>query len=400
MKQVGIIGQGYVGLALAIKIAKAGHKVFGFDTNKVLVKSLIDGHSHIEDISSEELTVVMNSGFYTPIDDFNKLSSCQIIVIAVPTPLDDSGQPELKFVKSAVQIISSIFKKEILIINESTSFPGTLRNEIAEEIYKKSGINHKYAAAPERIDPGNNKWSIENTPRVISGLSEEATQEAVDFYLSFTKSVTKVSTPEVAEMAKLVENSFRQVNIAFVNELSQITNKMGLDIDEVLDAADTKPYGFMRFKPGAGVGGHCIPIDPIYLNYSARKIGQESNLISLSDQINSNMPSYIVSRIKKDHGNNLAGRKIVVIGIAYKPNTSDTRESPSLKIIDLLRSEGASVTWHDEIVKNLKSEKSEEIKSNEIAIIATIHTGVEINEVLKIPYVFDCTNTIKNVNKL
>ena len=385
MKQVGIIGQGYVGLALAIKIAKAGHKVFGFDTNKVLVKSLIDGHSHIEDISSEELTVVMNSGFYTPIDDFNKLSSCQIIVIAVPTPLDDSGQPELKFVKSAVQIISSIFKKEILIINESTSFPGTLRNEIAEEIYKKSGINHKYAAAPERIDPGNNKWSIENTPRVISGLSEEATQEAVDFYLSFTKSVTKVSTPEVAEMAKLVENSFRQVNIAFVNELSQIT---------------TKPYGFMRFKPGAGVGGHCIPIDPIYLNYSARKIGQESNLISLSDQINSNMPSYIVSRIKKDHGNNLAGRKIVVIGIAYKPNTSDTRESPSVKIIDLLRSEGASVTWHDEIVKTLKSEKSEEIKSNEIAIIATIHTGVEINEVLKIPYVFDCTNTIKNVNKL
>jgi UDP-N-acetyl-D-glucosamine dehydrogenase len=201
-------------------------------------------------------------------------------------------------------------------------------------------------------------------------------------------------------MAKLVENSFRQVNIAFVNELSQITHSMGLDIDEVLDAADTKPYGFMRFKPGAGVGGHCIPIDPIYLNYSAKKISMESNLISLSDQINSGMPSYVVSRIKKDHGNNLVGKKIVVIGIAYKPDTSDTRESPSLKIIDLLRSEGASVTWHDGVVKTLKSEKSEEIKSNEIAIIATMHSGVEINEVLKISYVFDCTNTLKNVNKL
>lgn len=400
MKQVGIIGQGYVGLALAIKIAKAGHKVFGFDTNKVLIKSLTDGHSHIEDISSEDLENVMTSGFYTPIFDFNKLSSCQIVIIAVPTPLDDFGQPELKFVKSAVQIISSIFKKEILVINESTSYPGTLRNEIAAEIFKKSGINHKYAAAPERIDPGNNKWSIENTPRVISGLSEEATQEAIDFYLSFTKSVTKVSTPEVAEMAKLVENSFRQVNIAFVNELSQITHGMGLNIDEVLDAAETKPYGFMRFKPGAGVGGHCIPIDPIYLNYSAKKINLESNLISLSDQINSGMPSYVVARIKKDHGNNLVGKKIIVIGIAYKPDTSDIRESPSLKIIDLLRSEGASVTWHDEVVKTLKSEKSEEIKSNEIAIIATLHSGVKISEVIKIPYIFDCTNTLKNVNKL
>jgi UDP-N-acetyl-D-glucosamine dehydrogenase len=400
MKQVGIIGQGYVGLALAFKIAKAGHSVLGFDTNEEIIKSLNDGKSHIEDVSSSDMQDVKSSGFYTPINDPKKLSTCQIIIIAVPTPLDSAGLPELKFIKSAVQIISSIFTKEILIINESTSYPGTLRIEIADEIYKKSGINHKYAAAPERIDPGNKEWRIENTPRVISGLSKESTQEAVDFYLSFTKSVTKVSTPEVAEMAKLVENSFRQVNIAFVNELSQITHSMGLDIDEVLDAAATKPYGFMRFKPGAGVGGHCIPIDPMYLNYSAKKISRESSLISLSDQINSSMPSYIVSRIKKDHGNSLVGKKIVVIGIAYKPDTSDIRESPSLRIIDLLRSEGANVTWNDEVVKTLKSEKSEEIQPNEIAVVVTMHTGIEIDEILKVPYIFDCTNKIKKVNKL
>jgi UDP-N-acetyl-D-glucosamine dehydrogenase len=400
MKRVGVIGQGYVGLALAIKIAKVGHDVIGFDNNKELINSLSNGCSHIKDISNSDLKAVIESGTYEPVDDPEKLSSSQIIIIAVPTPLNDSGMPDLQYVKSAVQIISSVFSKEILIINESTSYPGTLRIEIAEEISKISGISHKYAAAPERIDPGNKKWSIDNTPRVISGLTKEATQEAVDFYRSFTNSVTEVSTPEVAEMAKLVENSFRQVNIAFVNELSKIANSMGLDIDEVLDAANTKPHGFMRFKPGAGVGGHCIPIDPIYLNYSAKKINLESSLILASDKINSAMPSYIVSRIKKDHDNNLIGKKIIVIGIAYKPDTSDVRESPSLKIIQLLRSEGAIVSWHDEVVKNLKAEKSADIQPSEIAIVVTRHTNLDVSQILKVPYVFDCTNTVKNVKKL
>jgi UDP-N-acetyl-D-glucosamine dehydrogenase len=394
MKQVGVIGQGYVGLALATAAASAGHKVVGYDINSNLVGVLKQGKSHIEDVKSETLERLIKSNQYLPTDDSSKLINCDIIVIAVPTPLTIDRQPDLKFVEAAIETIASVIKSEILIINESTSYPGTLRKVIAEKIYSITGVKHRYAAAPERIDPGNSSWDISNTPRIISGLDDTTTKEAEEFYLTFTKSVITLSTPEVAEMSKLVENSFRQVNIAFVNELAQIANVFGVSINEVLSAADTKPYGYMRFTPGAGVGGHCIPVDPTYLSFEAKRLGVNSTFIERANEVNQEMPGYIVSRILKDNNNNLVNKKIIVIGVAYKANVSDTRETPALEIIKLLIKENAQVVWHDPLVNKFNDQESHEIKDQDIAVVLTLHKSIDIERIKKIKYVFDCTNKL------
>jgi UDP-N-acetyl-D-glucosamine dehydrogenase len=394
MRQVGVIGQGYVGLALATAAASAGHKVVGYDINSNLVGVLKQGKSHIEDVKSETLERLIKSNQYLPTDDSSKLINCDIIVIAVPTPLTIDRQPDLKFVEAAIETIASVVKSEILIINESTSYPGTLRKVIAEKIYSITGVKHRYAAAPERIDPGNSSWDISNTPRIISGLDDTTTKEAEEFYLTFTKSVITLSTPEVAEMSKLVENSFRQVNIAFVNELAQIANVFGVSINEVLSAADTKPYGYMRFTPGAGVGGHCIPVDPTYLSFEAKRLGVNSTFIERANEINQEMPGYIVSRILKDNNNNLVNKKIIVIGVAYKANVSDTRETPALEIIKLLIKENAQVVWHDPLVNKFNNQESHEIKDQDIAVVLTLHKSIDIERIKKIKYVFDCTNKL------
>jgi UDP-N-acetyl-D-glucosamine dehydrogenase len=317
-----------------------------------------------------------------------------MIVIAVPTPLTIDRQPDLSFIEAAIETIASVIKHEILIINESTSYPGTLRKVIAEKIFSISGIKHRYAAAPERIDPGNNYWNISNTPRIISGLDDETTKEAEEFYLTFTKSVKTFSTPEVVEMSKLVENSFRQVNIAFVNELAQIANVFGVSINEVLSAADTKPHGYMKFTPGAGVGGHCIPVDPTYLFFEAKRLGVNSLFIEYANKVNQEMPAYIVSRILKDNNNNLTNKKIIVIGVAYKANVSDTRETPALKVINLLIKENAQVYWHDPLVDKFCDQESQEIKDQDIAVVLTLHELIDIEKIKKIKYVFDCTNKL------
>ena len=394
MRQVGVIGQGYVGLALATAAATAGHKVVGYDTNSNLVDAIKQGKSHIEDVKSETLERLIKSNQYLPTDDSSKLINCDMIVIAVPTPLTIDRQPDLKFVEAAIETIASVIKSEILIINESTSYPGTLRKVIAQKIYSTTGIQHRYAAAPERIDPGNNSWDISNTPRIISGLDDATTKEAEEFYLTFTKSVVTFSTPEVVEMSKLVENSFRQVNIAFVNELAQIANVFGVSINEVLSAADTKPYGYMRFTPGAGVGGHCIPVDPTYLSFEAKRLGVNSTFIERANEVNQEMPAYIVSRILKDNNNNLANKKIIVIGVAYKANVSDTRETPALEVINLLINEKAQVIWHDPLVDKFNNQESQEIKDQDIAVVLTLHKAIDIEQIKKIKYVFDCTNKL------
>jgi UDP-N-acetyl-D-glucosamine dehydrogenase len=394
MRQVGVIGQGYVGLALATAAATAGHKVVGYDTNSNLVASLKQGKSHIEDVTSETLERLIKSNQYQPTDDSSKLINCDMIVIAVPTPLTIDRQPDLKFVEAAIETIASVIKSEILIINESTSYPGTLRKVIAEKIYSTAGIKHRYASAPERIDPGNNSWDISNTPRIISGLDDATTKEAEEFYLTFTKSVVTFSTPEVVEMSKLVENSFRQVNIAFVNELAQIANVFGVSINEVLSAADTKPYGYMRFTPGAGVGGHCIPVDPTYLSFEAKRLGVNSTFIERANKVNQEMPAYIVSRILKDNNNNLVNKKIIIIGVAYKADVSDTRETPALEVINLLIKENAQVVWHDPLVNKFNNQDSQEIKDQDIAVVLTLHKAIDIEQIKKIKYVFDCTNKL------
>ena len=395
MKRVGVIGQGYVGLAVATAAADVGHTVTGYDTNSDLVQRLGKGNSHIEDVDNNKLKKLIDTGKYFPTNNPSDLASCEIIIIAVPTPLNSKRQPDLSYLESAVDTLIEFVKNEILIISESTSYSGTLRKVIAEKILKGTGIRHRYAVAPERIDPGNKKWFVKNTPRVVAGLTQESGKAAQDFYLTFTDTVNLAPNPEVAEMAKLVENSFRYVNIAFVNELAQIAKEFEISINDVLDAAATKPYGYMRFNPGAGVGGHCIPIDPIYLSTESEKIGIKSTLIERSDQINLTMPSYVISRVLKDNSQDISGKKVLVVGVSYKPDIADIRETPAVEILRLLQEYGAISTWHDPLVPIFNGQISSIIESQDIAIILNLHKEVDVIKLKKIKYVFDCTGKLK-----
>jgi UDP-N-acetyl-D-glucosamine dehydrogenase len=394
MKRVGVIGQGYVGLAVATAAADVGHTVTGYDTNLDLIQRLGIGDSHIEDVDNYKLKKLIDTGKYFPTNNPSNLASCEIIIIAVPTPLNSKRQPDLTYLESAVDTLIEFVTNEILIISESTSYPGTIRKVIAEKISKSTGISHRYAAAPERIDPGNKKWLVKNTPRVVAGLTQESGKEAQEFYLTFTDTVNLAPNPEVAEMAKLVENSFRYVNIAFVNELAQIAKEFEISINDVLDAAATKPYGYMRFSPGAGVGGHCIPIDPIYLSTESEKMGIKSTLIDRSDQINLTMPSYVISRVLKDNNQDIGGKKVLVIGVSYKPDIADVRETPAVEILRLLQEYGAISAWHDPLVPTFVGQVSSIIENQDIAIVLNLHKEVDVTKLKKINYVFDCTGKL------
>ena len=394
MSVVGVIGQGYVGLSLSVSAAQAGHRVIGFDTSNAVIKSLKSLKSTITNISDKEIKHMISNKSYHPTTDPKLLSECEIIVIAVPTPLDVSNNPDLTFVKSAVQIIIKNVDKKILIINESTSFPGTLRNVIAKEIEDVSKIKHEYVSAPERIDPGNSTWTLTNTPRLISGMSKEAAAKAKKFYESFTNNVVEVETPEIAEMSKLLENTFRQVNIALINQISQICYELDIDVRDVISAAETKPFGFMKFLPGAGVGGHCIPVDPIYLSYIAGTTKSKATLISLSDSINKQMPAYKISCIEKTLNSDLTDMKVIVVGIAYKPNISDIRESPAISVLNLLREKGVKTQWHDNVVSIWNNESSSNLDNQDLAIIVTIHDDLDVEKLRKVKHVFDCTGKV------
>ena len=395
MKRVGVIGQGYVGLAVATAAADVGHTVTGYDTNRDLIQRLTLGNSHIEDVASNDLKKLIETDKYFPTNNPSDLASCEIIIIAVPTPLNSKRQPDLSYLESAVDTLIEFVKNEILIISESTSYPGTLRKVIAGKIFKSLELNHRYAVAPERIDPGNKKWFVKNTPRIVAGLTQESGKEAQDFYLTFTDNVNLAPSPEVAEMAKLVENSFRYVNIAFVNELALIAKEFEISINDVLDAAATKPYGYMRFNPGAGVGGHCIPIDPIYLSTESEKMGIKLTLIDRSDQINLTMPKYVISRVLKDNSRNISGKKALVVGVSYKPDIADIRETPAVEILRLLQECGAICSWHDPLVPTFNGQNSSKIESQDIAIVLNLHKEVDVVKLKKIKYVFDCTGKLK-----
>jgi UDP-N-acetyl-D-glucosamine dehydrogenase len=287
--RVAIIGQGYVGLTIAVGAAGAGHSVVGFDVNEGLVAQLNSCKSHIEGISDSDLTGFIAAGSYVASSDLSVLDGCDVIVIAVPTPLDDARNPDLSFVHAAAELIQKNVKSPALIVNESTSYPGTLRNEIAVRI---TGVDHLYASSPERVDPGNTQWGTKNTPRLIGGLTPAAVVKAREFYGSFCDSIIEVSSPEVAEAAKIFENTFRQVNIALVNEFAQIADALGISSREVLEAAATKPYGFMQFNPGPGVGGHCIPVDPSYLAHVANQVGVPATFIKRANEVNLAMPAH------------------------------------------------------------------------------------------------------------
>jgi UDP-N-acetyl-D-glucosamine dehydrogenase len=377
--KIAIIGQGYVGRSIAGAAVGAGHSVVGFDTDATVISSL------------------QIKGDFQGTTDASLIGTADVVVIAVPTPLDRARKPDLSAVKAACKTIVENVKKPLLVINESTSYPGTLRNEIAAVIESASGLGHMYAASPERVDPGNEKWVQKNTPRLLAGLTPEATALARKLYSSFCDQIVEVSSPEVAEAAKLFENTFRQVNIALVNEFAQISNALDIPTQEVLGAAATKPFGFMSFKPGPGVGGHCIPVDPSYLAHVAEGAGVPATFIRYANDVNLAMPAYVVSRVAGDVGS-LKGKKVVVVGVAYKANVKDTREAPAALVISELQKLGAEVSWHDPVVGTWNGQSSCELKGFDAAIVVTKHDAVSEADIkASAPYVFDCTGSIKGV---
>ena len=393
--RVAIVGQGYVGLTIAVSAAAAGHRVVGFDVNDNLVTALNLGTSHIEGVSSKALASLIIKGTYSASTDAAVLDGSEVIVIAVPTPLDEKRNPDLTYLYAATSLIAENVRSPALVINESTSYPGTLRKEIAGRI---TGITHLYVSSPERVDPGNTQWGTRNTPRLIGGITPEAVKKAKEFYSTFCDSVIEVSSPEVAEAAKIFENTFRQVNIALVNEFAQIADALGISGREVLDAAATKPYGFMEFNPGPGVGGHCIPVDPTYLAYVANEVGVPATFIKRANEVNLAMPTYVVKRVIAGAGGSISGKSVVVIGVSYKANVADTRETPAASIIDLLRQAGATVKWHDPLVGNWRGEESIDLGASDVAVVVTKHDVVSVADIKKSSYIFDCTGSIAGVD--
>ena len=400
--KVSIIGQGYVGLTISV-FAAEHHMVVGFDKNQSVVGALNEGKSHIEGVESVDLARHIAAGKYIATTDAADIAGSDVVVIAVPTPLTKDRKPDLSFVETACRTIGENLKTPALIINESTSFPGTVRNLIKPLIEKHSAVvvGHMYAVSPERVDPGRSDWDQKNTPRLYAGLTSDASEAVRDFYSTFCDELVEVSSPEVAESAKLFENTFRQVNIALVNEFAQIAHALGISVYETLEAAATKPYGFMKFMPSAGVGGHCIPVDPSYLAYTAAGLGVPATFIERANEVNLEMAEYVVDRVKADNGGSLAGKTVQVVGVAYKPNVADVRETPAELMIEELKKAGAVVTWSDDLVANWMGQSSTPLGGADLAIVVTLHAVTDAEKVLKsAPYVFDTTGKVLGARSL
>jgi len=379
--RITVVGQGYVGLPISVCAAEAGHTVLGFDIDEKKISKLKLGISDSPEVSSDKLLDLQFQNKIKFSSSIKDSSGSTIFIIAVPTPLDSEHKPDLSFLTSACRLIAQVIEPRSLIVNESTSYIGTLRNLIKPIVDRQSGLTDlSYAVAPERIDPGNKFWSVKNTPRNIAGLTTMATQQSADFYSSFCDSVNVVSSPEVAECSKLFENTFRQVNIALVNELSEVANKLNFSTHEAIMAAATKPFGFMPFYPSVGVGGHCIPVDPSYLSYSAEMAGVDAKFIKLANEVNSAMPKMIKERIKDYLGGNLRGKQVQIAGISYKPDISDLRESPALDLIKELEMAGAIVSWHDPYIDEYNGTQSEALSSEiDLGLIVTPHSQINFS---------------------
>ena len=381
--KISVIGQGYVGLPLAMAAVDSGFTVFGIDVNEQKIDKLRAGKSIVEDISDEVIQSSVESHSYVPTTDQVFIGDSEVVLICVPTPLGHDDKPDLSALLTAVTTVGKNLKEGSLVIVESTIEPGTCRTILLPILRKISGLNDDkfyFAYSPERIDPLNKIWGISNTPKLVAGLTEAAVEKAAEFYGKFVQSITRCSSLEIAETAKLLENSFRLINISFINELAMFCQKIGVDILEVITAAATKPYGFMPFYPSIGVGGHCIPVDPLYLANAARSVGASSRFIELADQINREMPAYFIG-IAEDRIGGLRNKKVLVVGVSYKPNVADVRESPVAALISGLRQRGAVVDWHDELVKEWNGEKSVEMSNNfDLAILAMSHDYLDLKK--------------------
>jgi len=383
MLKVVVIGLGYVGLPLAIESAKSGYSTIGLDIDLNRINNLNLGISYLEDIENISLKEQASSGKFRASQDFSEINRADVLVICVPTPLLDNHEPDLSAVESAANSITKYLTEGQLVILESTVEPETTRKFLVPLLEKGSGLKREefdVVFSPERIDPTNKKWTLKNTPKIVAGLTNKASARAVDFYSKFIDNVIVVDSLEVAETAKLLENSFRLVNISFINEISIFCQKLGIDVNEVIAAAATKPYGFMPFYPSIGVGGHCIPVDPLYLANKAREVGASTRFIDLADQINQEMPGYFVGRAEEKLGG-LKTKKVLVVGVSYKPNVADVRETPVESLIIGLKQKGAQVSWHDDLVKEWNGEKSATLSSDfDLAIIATPHDYLDLTK--------------------
>ena len=388
MIKVAVIGLGYVGLPLAIESAKAGYPTTGLEIDSDRIRNLNLGVSYLEDIDDDSLKDQIDSGKFRASQDFSEINHADVVVICVPTPLLENHKPDLSAVESVANSIAKYLTKGQLVILESTVEPETTRKFLVPLLEKGSGLKSEefdVVFSPERIDPTNKKWTLKNTPKIVAGLTNKAGTRAADFYSKFIDNVIVVESLEVAETAKLLENSFRLVNISFVNEISIFCQKLGIDVNAVINAASTKPYGFMPFYPSIGVGGHCIPVDPLYLSNKAREIGAPTRFIELADQINQEMPGYFVSRAEEKLGG-LKGKKVLVVGVSYKPNVADVRESPVEALINGLKQKGAQVSWHDNLVKEWNGEMSVTLSSDfDLAIIATPHDYLDLTKLGNVP---------------
>ncbi len=397
-----IIGQGYVGLPLAMAAVDAGWTVVGVDNFEAKVAQINSGKSPVEDISDTQLQAALTSGAYRASTDFSSVAKASVITICVPTPLNEKREPDLSLLQSAATAVAPFVSNETLVVSESTSYPGTLRDIIiptVDSLKPKDSLKVYYASAPERVNPGDPVWNQKNTPRLVGAIDAVSKAKALAFYESICDVAVVVSSPEVAEAAKLLENTFRLVNIALINEFTQLCAKSGINVNEVIDAASSKPYGFMPFRPGVGVGGHCIPVDPLYLTWWARQNGVRAEFVETADSINHAMPKYVAQRALELVDSSVTKPRVLILGVAYKPGVSDVRETPVSELFQHLIEEGADVAWHDPLVPNWNGSNPVDLFWNcDVAILATKQPGMDVGHLIKqgVP-ILDCTNSIKNL---
>ncbi len=415
--QVGILGLGYVGLPLAAAFGAAGFHVTGFDLDPRKVNAINQGESYVQDVSSEQIAGLVKTGRLTATTDFSSLSQCDAVSICVPTPLRKTGDPDMSFILSATDELARYVHPGMIIVLESTTYPGTTREVLLPKLGKEknlvAGKDFFLAFSPERVDPGREDWTTLNTPKVIGGITEECGEVAAAWYAQALKTVVPVSSAETAELSKLLENTFRMINVGLVNELAIMCERLGVDVWEVIDAAASKPFGFMKFTPGPGLGGHCIPIDPLYLSWKMKAFQYNARFIELAADINTNMPRYVVSRVIdafNDRGSTLKGSKCLVLGAAYKPDIDDIRESPALDVIGLLQKKGAAVSYHDPYIPRLRTHDDiemvsvpdvmEAVRNADCVVIITNHSSYDYDAILEeARFIFDSRNALGKSGK-
>ncbi len=415
--RIGILGLGYVGLPLAAAFGEAGFTVKGIDPDPRKVSTLDKGESYIQDVPSAQITRLYQAGKLSATTDFSALLECDAVSICVPTPLRKTGDPDMSFIVSATEQLAKYIHPGMIIVLESTTYPGTTREVLLPKLGKEKGLvvgkDFFLAFSPERVDPGREDWNTLNTPKVIGGITEDCSEVASAWYSQALKTVVPVSSAETAELSKLLENTFRMINIALVNELAIMCERLGVDVWEVIDAAASKPFGFMKFTPGPGLGGHCIPIDPLYLSWKMKAFQYNARFIELAADINTNMPRYVVGRVSdafNDRGITLKGSKCLVLGAAYKPDIDDIRESPALDVIGLLQKKGAQVEYHDPFIPHLRTHDDVEMQSvsdvldavrrSDCVVIITNHSQYDYAAILnEAKFIFDSRNALGKMGK-